>query len=144
MFGDLLGVSLLIFEDYVDDAGARLEGRVSNAAELFQALQIENEFVDHLMAVFFTVWFVVGCQLGVMTDGEMGDEVLLDVLFVNEAESVGGWVQSKNVSFLGVYREMGCPHVDALSWRSDPFFDVFLKFDTRFDWKVSQERLSPA
>ena len=55
MFGDLLGVSLLIFEDYVDDAGARLEGRVSNAAELFQALQIENAFVDHLMAVFFTV-----------------------------------------------------------------------------------------
>lgn len=55
MFSYLLGVTLLIFEDYVDDAGARLEGRISDAAELFQALKIENTFVDHRMAVFLAI-----------------------------------------------------------------------------------------
>lgn len=68
-----------------------------------------------------------------MTDGEVRDEVFLYVFFVDKAESVGGWVQPKNVSFLGVNCEVGCPHVDALPWRGDPFFDVFLKFSAGFD-----------
>lgn len=61
MFGDLLGESFFILEDDGDDAGAGLEWGAAYAAKLFEALKIEDAFVDDWVAVFFAVGLIVGC-----------------------------------------------------------------------------------
>lgn len=61
MFGDLLGESFFILEHNRDNPGAGLEWGAAYAAKLFEALKIEDAFVDDWVAVFFAVGLIVGC-----------------------------------------------------------------------------------
>lgn len=50
--------------------------------------------------MFLAVGFVVGCKLGMVADGEMGNEMFLELFFVDECEGVGEGVQAVDAAFL--------------------------------------------
>ena len=48
-----------------------------------------------------------------------------------------------DLCYLWIYGDNGWPHVDALAWRTDPFFYVWFEVTARFEREITEEGFTP-
>lgn len=73
-----MGAAFGVLKKYRYNSGAGLERGRAKTAKFFDRLDFEDQTIDDRMAVLLSAALVICCQLRVMTQTQMGNEVLLN------------------------------------------------------------------
>ena len=89
LFGDFVFSSFIVFEEDGDYSCARLKGRISDAAEFFEAFEVEDESIDYGMVMLFAIGLIIGGELCMVADTKMGYKILFELFLLNFDELIG-------------------------------------------------------